>query len=34
MSDYFLGEIRQVAFSFAPQNWSDCGGAELEISQN
>ncbi|GAL35940.1 microcystin dependent protein [Vibrio maritimus] len=34
MSDYFLGEIRQVAFSFAPHNWSDCGGAFVEISQN
>ncbi|WP_394149474.1 phage tail protein [Vibrio maritimus] len=34
MSDYFLGEIRQVAFSFAPQDWSDCEGAVVEISQN
>jgi microcystin-dependent protein len=34
MSDCFLGEIRQVAFSFAPQKWSNCGGAVVEISQN
>jgi microcystin-dependent protein len=30
----FLGEIRLVGFSFAPQGWAFCNGALLAISQN
>lgn len=34
MSDQFLGEIRQVAFAFAPKGWATCDGQLLAISQN
>jgi microcystin-dependent protein len=34
MSDPFLGEIRLVGFSFAPQGWAFCDGQLLSISQN
>jgi microcystin-dependent protein len=34
MSESFLGEIRIVAFNFAPRNWSFCNGAILSIAQN
>jgi len=30
----FLGEIRFVAFNFAPQGWAQCNGQLLSISQN
>ncbi len=34
MSDNFLGEIRPVAFNFAPRGWALCDGQLLPISQN
>ncbi|QSX30227.1 phage tail protein [Shewanella cyperi] len=34
MSDQFIGEIRQVGFSFAPADWSICNGAILDIANN
>ncbi len=34
MSDQFLGEIRNVAFTFAPKGWAVCDGSLLSISQN
>lgn len=34
MSDPFLGEIRLVGFTFAPQGWAFCDGQLLSISQN
>lgn len=30
----FLGEIRYVAFNFAPQGWAQCNGQILPINQN
>jgi microcystin-dependent protein len=33
MSIQFFGEIRAVAFNFAPQGWLPCDGRELEIAQ-
>jgi microcystin-dependent protein len=32
MSDYYLGEIRMFAGTFAPQDWHLCDGALLPIS--
>lgn len=32
--DSFLGEIRIVAFNFAPQGWAFCNGQLLPINQN
>ncbi len=34
MSDQYLGEIRLVAFNFAPVGWALCNGQLLAISQN
>ncbi|MFK4760965.1 phage tail protein [Microbacterium sp. ZW T5_45] len=34
MSDQFLGEIRTVAFSYAPLGWALCNGQILPIAQN
>lgn len=34
MADQFLGEIRAVAFGFAPKGWAQCNGQLLPISQN
>ncbi|HVT12552.1 MAG TPA: tail fiber protein [Fimbriimonadaceae bacterium] len=34
MSDQFLGEIRNVAFTFAPKGWAICDGSLLSIAQN
>jgi microcystin-dependent protein len=34
MSTPYVGEIRLVAFNFAPENWALCNGATLSISQN
>lgn len=34
MSDPYLGEIRAVAFSYAPRGWMLCQGQTLAISQN
>lgn len=34
MSSPFVGEIRSVAFLFAPRGWADCSGQTLAISQN
>ena len=34
MSTPYVGEIRAVAFSFAPENWALCNGATLPISTN
>jgi len=33
-ADQLLGEIRWVAFGFAPQGWAKCDGSMLNISQN
>ena len=32
--DQYLGEIRLVAFNFAPQGWAPCDGRLLPINQN
>ena len=32
--DPFIGQIMQVAFSYAPVNWSTCAGQILALSQN
>ena len=34
MSDPYLGEIRMVAFNYAPAGWALCSGQTLGISQN
>ncbi|RWX44871.1 Microcystin-dependent protein [Candidatus Electrothrix aarhusensis] len=34
MSESFIGEIRMVAFNFAPRGWAFCDGQILPISQN
>jgi microcystin-dependent protein len=34
MSEPFLGELRQVSFSFAPRGWALCNGQLLAINQN
>ncbi|MGA7220089.1 MAG: tail fiber protein [Candidatus Sulfotelmatobacter sp.] len=34
MSNPYLGEVRMVAFTFAPQGWALCNGQILTISQN
>ena len=34
MSEPFIGEIRMVGFTFAPQGWAFCSGQLLAISQN
>ncbi|KVX02526.1 phage tail protein [Shewanella frigidimarina] len=34
MSEPFIGEIRAVSFSFAPQGWAFCNGQLLQVSQN
>lgn len=34
MADPFIGEIKMVAFDFAPKGWATCGGQILPIAQN
>lgn len=34
MSNPYIGEIRMVAFTFAPNGWADCNGQLQAISQN
>ena len=34
MSEAFIGEIRLVAFQFAPRGWAQCNGQLLPINQN
>ncbi|HWJ81683.1 MAG TPA: tail fiber protein [Nocardioides sp.] len=34
MAEPFLGEIRLMSFSFAPQGWALCNGQFLPINQN
>ena len=34
MAEPFLGEIRLMAFTFAPQGWAQCNGQFLPINQN
>lgn len=34
MSEAFIGEIRLVAFQFAPKGWAQCNGQLLPINQN
>ena len=34
MAEQFLGEIRIVAFNFAPSGWALCNGQTLAINQN
>ncbi|MBC8424806.1 phage tail protein [bacterium] len=34
MSDPFIGEIKIVGFSFAPNGWAQCDGQLLSIAQN
>ena len=34
MADPFIGEIRAVAFNYAPEGWALCNGQLLSISQN
>ena len=33
MSEPFLGEVRMVAFNFAPRGWAFCDGQLLSVSQ-
>ncbi len=32
--DPYIGEIRMVAFPFAPQGWEVCNGQQMSIAQN
>lgn len=32
--DFFLGEIKMVAFNFAPRHWASCDGQLESITQN
>jgi microcystin-dependent protein len=34
MAEPFLGEIRMMAFNFAPKGWAQCNGQLLPINQN
>jgi microcystin-dependent protein len=34
MSDFFIGEIKIMAFGFAPRSWAQCNGQLLPINQN
>ena len=34
MSDPFLGEIKMLAFDWAPKGWAMCDGTVLQINQN
>jgi microcystin-dependent protein len=34
MADAFLGDIKLVAFSFAPKNWALCNGQLMSVNQN
>jgi microcystin-dependent protein len=34
MSEPFLGEIKIMAFGYAPRNWAMCNGQQLPINQN
>ena len=34
MADPFIGEVRLVAFDYAPKNWAKCDGQLLPINQN
>ncbi|MDU9414093.1 phage tail protein [Pseudomonas sp. zfem005] len=34
MSDPFIGEIRMVAFTYAPRGWAYCLGQQMSIAQN
>ena len=34
MAEPFLGEIRMVAFTFAPSGWALCNGQLLSLAQN
>jgi microcystin-dependent protein len=34
MGTPYIGEIRMVAFSFAPKGWATCDGQAVQISQN
>jgi microcystin-dependent protein len=34
MSDFFIGEIKIMAFNYAPRFWAQCNGQLLPISQN
>lgn len=34
MAEPFLGEIKLLGFSWVPENWALCNGAQLPIAQN
>ena len=34
MSQPFLGEIKQVGYTFAPVDWAECNGQLITISDN
>lgn len=34
MADYYVGQIMQVGFSYAPRGWLLCNGQQVAISQN
>jgi microcystin-dependent protein len=34
MGNPYLGEIRMVAFGFAPKGWAACNGQTMQINQN
>ena len=34
MSDFYVGEIRMVAFTYAPLHWAFCNGQSIPLTQN
>ncbi len=34
MSDPFIGEVRMVAYGYAPKGWAECRGQRMEIAQS
>src|ERR687890_48773 len=34
MSEPFIGEIRMMAFTYAPKGWAQCNGQVMPINQN
>jgi microcystin-dependent protein len=34
VSDPFLGEVRMMAFGFAPPGWAQCNGQSMPVAQN
>lgn len=34
MSEPYIGQIQPFGFNYAPQNWAQCNGQQMSISQN